>query len=126
MNEEERICHVPCGCRYDKATGVYTDLCSRHRRETITTFGAFQKRRTRKPLKAFRVYFAETVACVKIKAASKQEARTIAQDNYERGELAGDNAELRLLPEGRSIEAEFYGPGDNPPYISSVEEEEKA
>ena len=77
-----------------------------------------------RPLKTFRAYFVETVACVKIKAVSAKEARTIAQDNYNRGELTTDNADLRLLPEGRSIEAELYGPGDNPPYISSVEEEE--
>jgi len=77
-----------------------------------------------KTLKTFHVYFAETVACVKIRAASAKEARIIAQDNYDRGELTEENAELRLLPEGRSIEAEFYGPGDNPPYIASVEEEE--
>lgn len=80
----------------------------------------------RKSLKTFRVYFAETTGCAKIKAASAKEARTIAQDNYDRGELTTDNADLRLLPEGRSIEAEFCGPGDNPPYISSVEEEETA
>jgi hypothetical protein len=79
-----------------------------------------------RPFKTFRVFFAEATGCVKIKAASAKEARTIAQDNYERGELTTDNAELRLLPEGRSIEAEFYDPGDNPPYISSVEEEETA
>ena len=79
-----------------------------------------------RPLKTFRVYFAETVACVKIKAASAKEARTIAQDNYDRGELTTENADLRLLPEGRSIEAEFYGPGDNPPYIANIEEEETA
>ncbi|MBE3118064.1 MAG: hypothetical protein IMZ50_04810 [Candidatus Atribacteria bacterium] len=64
------------------------------------------------------------MACAKIKAASPKEARIIAQDNYDRGELTTKNAELRLLPEGRSIEAEFYGPGDNPPYIASVEEED--
>ena len=77
------------------------------------------------PLKIFRVYFAEAVCCVRIKAASAKEARIIAQDNYDRGELTTDNADLRLLPEGRSIEAEFCGPGDNPPYIDSVEEEDK-
>ena len=76
-----------------------------------------------RPLKAFRVYFAVTVACVKIKAASAKEARIIAQDNYDRGELTTDNAELRLLPEGRSIEAAFYEPTEEPPYISTVEEE---
>jgi len=78
----------------------------------------------RKPLKTYRVYFAETTACVKIKAASAKEARIIAQDNYDRGELTTEKADLRLLPEGRSIEAEFYDPGDNPPYIASVEEDE--
>ena len=77
-----------------------------------------------KPLKTFRVYFAQAVCCVKIKATSPKEARAIAQDNYNRGELTGDNADLRLLPEGRSIEAEFYDPGDNPPYIANIEEEE--
>ena len=77
-----------------------------------------------RPLKTFRVYFAETVGCAKIMAVSAKEARTIAQDNYDRGELTTENAELRLLPEGRSIEADFYDPGDNPPYIASVEEEE--
>ena len=76
------------------------------------------------PLKFYRVFFAETTACAKIKAASAKEARIIAQDNYERGELTTENAELRLLPEGRSIEAEFYDPGDNPPYIANIEEEE--
>ena len=76
------------------------------------------------PLRAFRVYFAEAMACVTIRAASAKEARTIAQDNYDRGELTTENAALRLLPEGRSIEADFYDPGDNPPYIASVEEEE--
>ena len=75
------------------------------------------------PLKTFHVYFVETVSCVKIKAVSAKEARTIAQDNYDRGELAGDNADLRLLPEGRSIEAEFYQQGDNPPFIYHIEEE---
>ena len=80
----------------------------------------------RKPLKVYRVYFAEAVGCVKIKATSAKEARIIAQDNYERGELTTENAEFRLLPEGRSIEAEFYGPGDNPPYIANIEEEETA
>jgi hypothetical protein len=77
----------------------------------------------KKPLKTFRVYFASASACVKIKATSAKEARIIAQDNYDRGELTAENADLRLLPEGRSIEAEFYDPGDNPPYIASVEEE---
>jgi len=77
----------------------------------------------RKPLKTFRVYFAETVGCVKIKAASAKEARIITQDNYDRGELTTENAELRLLPEGRSIEAEFYQQGDDPAYIASVEED---
>ena len=77
-----------------------------------------------RPLKTFRVYFAETTGCVKIRAASAKEARTIAQDNYERGELTTDNAALRLLPEGRSIEAEFYDPGDNPPFIYHIEENE--
>jgi hypothetical protein len=78
----------------------------------------------RKPIKTYRVYFAETVACVKIKSASAKEARTIAQDNYERGELTTENAALRLLPEGRSIEAEFYQQGDNPPFIYHIEEDE--
>jgi len=77
-----------------------------------------------KSLRTFRVYFAEAVACAKIKATSAKEARIIAQDNYDRGELAGDNGEFRLLPEGRSIEGEFYARGDNPPYIASVEEDE--
>ena len=77
-----------------------------------------------KTLKTFHVYFAETVACVKIKAASAKEARTIAQDNYDRGELIAENADLRLLPEGRSIEAEFYDRGDSEPYIARVEEED--
>jgi len=77
----------------------------------------------RKPLKVYRVYFAEAVGCVKIKATSAKEARIIAQDNYERGELTTDNAALRLLPEGRSIEAEFYQQGDNLPFIYHIEEE---
>jgi len=77
----------------------------------------------RKSLKTFRVYFAEAVACVKIKAASAKKARVIVQDNYDRGELTTDNADLRLLPEGRSIEAEFYQQGDNPPFIYHIEEE---
>ena len=75
------------------------------------------------PLRAFRVYFAEAVACVTIKATSAKEARTIAQDNYDRGELTTENADLRLLPEGRSIEAEFYQQGDNLPFIYHIEEE---
>ena len=75
------------------------------------------------PLKAFRVYFAEAVACARIKATSAKEARTIAQDNHDRGELTTDNAALRLLPEGRSIEAEFYQQGDNPPFIYTIQEE---
>ena len=79
----------------------------------------------KKPLKVFYVIFSGPLVCVKIKAASKKEARTIAEDNYERGELTAENAGLRLLPEGRSIEADFYAPWDNPPYISSVEEEEE-
>jgi hypothetical protein len=75
-------------------------------------------------LKVFYVTFSGPFVCVRIKAASAKEARTIALDNYERGELTTDNAELRMLPEGRSIELDFYEPGDNPPYISSVEENE--
>ena len=75
------------------------------------------------PLRAFRVYFAEAVACVTIKATSAKEARIIAQDNYERGELTTENADLRLLPEGRFIKAEFYHQGDNPPFIYHIEEE---
>ena len=78
----------------------------------------------RKPLKVYRVYFAEAVGCVKIKATSAKEARIIAQDNYERGELTTENAALRLLPEGRSIEAEFYQQGDNLPFIYHIEEDE--
>jgi len=76
----------------------------------------------RTPLKTFRVYFAEAVCCVKIKAVSVKEARMIAQDNYDRGELTTENAALRLLPEGRSIETKFYQQGDNPPFIYSIEE----
>ena len=75
------------------------------------------------PLKTFRVYFAEAVGCVKIKATSAKEVRIIAQDNYERGELTAENAGLRLLPEGRSIESEFYQQGDNLPFIYHIEEE---
>jgi len=77
-----------------------------------------------KALKVFYVTFSQAFACVKIKAASVKEARIIAQDNYDRGEMTTDNAELRLLPEGRSIKAKFYDSGDNPPYIASVEGEE--
>lgn len=77
----------------------------------------------RKPLKTYRVYFASASACVKIKAASAKEARTITQDNHDRGELTTDNADLRLLPEGRSIEAEFCQQGDNLPFIYHIEEE---
>lgn len=76
-----------------------------------------------KPFKTFRVAFSRVFACVKIKAVSAKEAHIIAWDNYDRGELTTENADLRLLPEGRSIEARFYGPGDNPPYIASVEED---
>lgn len=75
------------------------------------------------PLKTFRIYFAESVCCVKIKAASAKEAHIIARDNHDRGELTAENAGLRLLPEGRSIEAEFYQQGDNPPFIYTIEEE---
>jgi len=75
------------------------------------------------PLKVFYVIFSGPLVCVKIKAASKKEARTIAEDNYERGELTAENAALRLLPEGRSIEAEFYQQGDNLPFIYHIEEE---
>lgn len=79
----------------------------------------------RKPLalKVFQVYFSVPVACVTIRAASKKEARTIAQDNYNRGELTAENAALRLLPEGRSIQAEFFDAGEIPPYINQIAEE---
>jgi len=81
----------------------------------------------RKPeaLKVFCVTFSQVCGCVRIKAASAKEASIIARDNYERGELTAENADLRLLPEGKSIEATFYDPGDNPPYIAGVEEEEE-
>ena len=74
------------------------------------------------PLKVFQVYFSVPVACVTINATSKKEARTIAQDNYNRGELTAENADLRLLPEGRSIEAEFFDDGEIPPYINEIAE----
>lgn len=77
----------------------------------------------KKPLKTFHVYFAAPTACVKISAASKAEARTIAQDNYNRGELVAENADRRLLPEGREIEAEFYAPDEELQFIMSIEEE---
>jgi len=73
-------------------------------------------------LKTYRVYFSLPAVCVKIKATSAKEARTIAQDNYDREELTTENADLRLLPEGRSIETKFYQQGDNPPFIYSIEE----
>ena len=76
-----------------------------------------------RPLKVFYVTFSGPFVCVRIKAASAKEARTIAQDNYDRGELTTENAALRLLPEGRSIEAEFYQQGDNLPFIYHIEEE---
>ena len=79
-----------------------------------------------RPLKTFRVYFSVSAACVTIKAASKKEARIIAQDNYERGELTVercDEDKPRLLPEGRSIEAVFYDTTEERPFISDIDEE---
>lgn len=73
-------------------------------------------------LRPFYAYFAQTVACVRIYAVSAKEAQAIAQDNYDRGELTAENAGLRLLPEGRSIEYYYVEP--NPPYIASVKEDE--
>lgn len=79
-----------------------------------------------KALKAFRVYFAEVVGCATISASSAKEAKTIAQDHYDRGELTTENMDgIKLLPEGRAISAEFYQQGDNPPFIYGVEEEDE-
>ena len=78
----------------------------------------------RKPLKTFKVYFAAPTGCVTIRAGSMKEAKTIAQDNYDRGELTSKNAELRLLPEGRSIEATFYDPDEERHFIMTVDEED--
>ena len=79
--------------------------------------------RKQKKLGTFRVYFAAPTACVKINAASKEEARTIAQDNYSRGEITTGNAGRRLLPEGREIEAELYAPDRDRQFIMSIIEE---
>ena len=79
----------------------------------------------KKELKTFRVYFSTVCCCVTIRAADRREARTIAQDNFDRGELTiaeMGNARPRLLPEGREISAEFTRPEDAAPFITDVEE----
>ncbi len=80
--------------------------------------------RKKKELKTFRVYFSTVCCCVTIRAADRREARTIAQDNLDRGELTTENMgdAARLLPEGREIAAEFADPRETTPHISDVEE----
>ena len=81
-------------------------------------------RKTRE-LKTFRVYFSTFVCCATIRAADRREARTIAQDNLDRGELTTENmgdGAPRLLPEGREISAEFTRPEEVAPFIADVEE----
>lgn len=76
-------------------------------------------------LKTFRVFFAAPVCCATIRAADRREARTIAQDNFDRGELTTENmgdGAPRLLPEGREISAEFADPRETTLFISDVEE----
>ncbi len=80
--------------------------------------------RKRRELKTFRVLFAVPVCCATIRAVDRREARTIAQDNLDRGELTTENMgdAARLLPEGREISAEFADPRETTPFISDVEE----
>lgn len=81
--------------------------------------------RRARELKTFHVLFAVPVCCVTIRAANRREARTIAQDNLDRGELTTENmgdGATRLLPEGREISAEFADPREATPFISDVEE----
>lgn len=73
----------------------------------------------------FRVYFSAVLCCATIRAADRREARTIAQDNLDRGELTTENmgdGAPRLLPEGREISAEFCRPEETAPFISDIEE----
>ncbi len=80
--------------------------------------------KARRELRVFRVYFAAPVGCATIRAADRREARTIAQDNLDRGELTTENMgdAGKLLPEGREISAEFYDPDDGPVFINAIEE----
>ena len=83
--------------------------------------------RKSKELKPFRVYFSCVVACVTIRAADRREARTIAQDFHDRGELTTENMRdgvPRLLPEGRDISAEFIRPEEATPFISDIQEDQ--
>jgi len=78
-----------------------------------------------KELRTFRVFFAVPVCCATIRAVDRREARTIAQDNLDRGELTTENmgdGAPRLLPEGREISAEFADPRETTPFINDVEE----
>ena len=81
----------------------------------------------RKPreLRTFRVHFSSPFCCATIRAVNRREARTIAQDNLDRGELTTENmgdGAPRLLPEGREIAAEFADPQEMTPFISDIEE----
>ena len=118
MDEADRSRVQPCGCRYDLPSGILTFQCAAHEDAR-----AGQARR-RKKLKPFRVYFSTVVACATIRAADRREARTIAQDHLDRGELTTENMGdgARLLPEGREISAEFCRPGETTPFITDIEE----
>ena len=79
----------------------------------------------KRELKTFRVYFSSAFCCATIRAVNRREARTIAQDNLDRGELTTENmgdGAPRLLPEGREISAEFADPRETTPFISDIEE----
>ena len=80
--------------------------------------------RKERQLKTFHVTFSSVVACVKIRAASAKEARTIALDNYRRGELTTEELGnmVRLLPEGRELSAKFYASVDIEPFITDIKE----
>lgn len=79
----------------------------------------------KRELKTFRVYFSSAFCCATIRAVNRREARTIAQDNLDRGELTAENMggdAPRLLPEGREISVEFADPQEMTPFISDIEE----
>ncbi len=81
--------------------------------------------RKRRELKTFRVYFSSVLGCATILAVDRREARTIAQDNLDRGELTTENmgdGAPRLLPEGREISLELCRQGETTPFISDIEE----
>ena len=78
----------------------------------------------KRELKTFRVHFSSPFCCATIRAVNRREARTIAQDNLDRGELTTENMgdAARLLPEGREISVEFADPQEMMPFISDIEE----